>query len=804
MRVSLLSCLFATGVYSAVLVYPDGSGLDAATPTPDQVCAQSIHAGPDNLQARADNPPYWLADIEHRGISPFHENSAGYKIWRNVKEYGAKGDGVTDDTAAINRAIYDGGRCKFWECQSTSISPAIVYFPPGTYLVKKRIEIYYLTSLHGNPANRAVIKPAIDFNGTMVVDSSPYSDITGGPGWLSTNLFMRQIRNIEVDMTAFPIDQQLRGIHWPASQATSLQNVKVRMVSNPNSQHEGIFVENGSGGWMVDIETVGGKIGLNIGNQQFTMRNIQVSDAIVGIFQIWNWGWMYQNINIKNCRTAFNMDGINSTTQDQLVGSVVIIDSSITDCGTFLSTSWTRDTKPIGAGQLILENIVLTNVPVAINGTTGTILAGGTKTIDAWGQGIKYSPAGPEKFQGEFKPAGRPRGLLNPKVNGGFWNKQKPQYEGVALDQFTSVRSAGATGDGETDDTNAVQDAIKDAIAKNKILFFDHGVYKVTNTIYIPPGARMVGEMFSTIMATGSTWKDKTNPVPVIQIGKPGENGSVEWSDMLITTQGPTPGAKIIEYNLDTKLGSGLWDVHTRIGGTKGSGLQVADCPIYSVKESCMAAHTNVHITKTGRGAYFENNWFWTADHDLDDWNSTRITVLTGRGLLVEASNVWLYANGVEHHGLYQYQFANAIDVFAGYIQTETPYWQPQPDAKAQHYPTSAALNDPDYTSFCPDGICDALGLRILNSQGVCIYAAGLYSFFINYDVSCSSPEAPNGERECQNRIFSIEGNSTVQVYSLNQVGAIQMVTIDDVDKAKYSDNLSVYSNTVGLFTYNP
>ena len=45
-----------------------------------------------------------------------------------------------------------------------------------------------------------------------------------------------------------------------------------------------------------------------------------------------------------------------------------------------------------------------------------------------------------------------------------------------------------------------------------------------------------------------------------------------------------------------------------------------------------------------------------TADHDLDDWNSTQISIFTGRGLLVESSNVWLWANGVEHHAMYQYQ----------------------------------------------------------------------------------------------------------------------------------------------------
>ena len=51
--------------------------------------------------------------------------------------------------------------------------------------------------------------------------------------------------------------------------------------------------------------------------------------------------------------------------------------------------------------------------------------------------------------------------------------------------------------------------------------------------------------------------------MPVIQIGKPGERGSIEWSDMIVATQGATPGAVVIQYNLDTTRGSGLWDVHT-------------------------------------------------------------------------------------------------------------------------------------------------------------------------------------------------------------------------------------------------
>ena len=126
----------------------------------------------------------------------------------------------------------------------------------------------------------------------------------------------------------------------------------------------------------------------------------------------------------------------------------------------------------------------------------------------------------------------------------------------------------------------------------------------------------------------------------------------------------------------------------------------------------------------------------------------------------------------------------------------------PNPDAKSQPYGRSDTYSDPNYASACPSGICDAYGLRILNSTEVFIYGGGLYSFYQNYDVSCSSSTAANGYRDCQNRIFSIEGASSVQAFALSEVGAVQMLTIDGVDKALWSDNLSVYPDTIGYLIY--
>lgn len=92
---------------------------------------------------------------------------------------------MTDDTAAINRAIQDGGRCG-QGCDSSTITPAVVFFPAGTYLISSPIVAMYYSQLVGDPLNVPTIKGSPGFSGIALIDSDPY--LAGGANWYTNQV----------------------------------------------------------------------------------------------------------------------------------------------------------------------------------------------------------------------------------------------------------------------------------------------------------------------------------------------------------------------------------------------------------------------------------------------------------------------------------------------------------------------------------------------------------------------------------------------------------------------------------------
>lgn len=138
-----------------------------------------------------------------------------------------------------------GNRCAPGKCESSTITPAVVYFPAGTYVISSSIVDFYYTQIIGNPNNLPILRATADFDGFGVIDGSQYQ--AGGVlGYGSTNTFYRQVRNLIIDLTGVPSTRSATGIHWPTAQATSLQNIIFNMSDAPGTQHQGLFIESGT------------------------------------------------------------------------------------------------------------------------------------------------------------------------------------------------------------------------------------------------------------------------------------------------------------------------------------------------------------------------------------------------------------------------------------------------------------------------------------------------------------------------------------------------------------------------------
>lgn len=163
------------------------------------------------------------------------------------------------------------------------------------------------------------------------------------------------------------------------------------------------------------------------------------------------------------------------------VGSETIIDAVVTNTPTFIERSNTTSTML--DGSIVLSNIRLENVTAAVSLTNGTVvLEGGTTTIESWVQGdvfsvytdslrsksyhghrprshhgaITFSGSSAEFAGGSYTaPIDKPASLLDGE--GRMFGKTRPTYADYSVDQFVSVKDQGAVGDGETDDTAALQ-----------------------------------------------------------------------------------------------------------------------------------------------------------------------------------------------------------------------------------------------------------------------------------------------------------------------------------------------------------
>ncbi|KAJ3495220.1 hypothetical protein NLG97_g3548 [Lecanicillium saksenae] len=768
---------------------------------------------------------FWMETIARKGTSPWGDDP-NYKIFRSVKDYGAHGDGHNGDTEAIKRAIADGKRCGAG-CNGSSTKNAIVYFPPGTYLVSESIQLYFGTQLIGDANNSPTIKTPSRFVGLRVFSTDYYTgDGLGADGkdnewYINTANFYRQIRNFKIDISGANASRAIVGLHYQVAQATSLQNIEFTANSNGNQQC--IFAENGSGGVMSDLTFNGCQYGIYGGSQQFTANRLTFNSCKTAVQIFWDWGWLWKSIKVNDCDTGFYFVPLppsnrSVSKENGNVGSAAFMETDFKNVKQAIVIQPPSDKPGTGTTGLVLNRVTFTGVDKAVSDTSGNTILNDTE-VGGWVLGPTYEGVKRTWSKGAVVDDA----VLTPAISEGtkYLERPKPQYEDKSTADFIHLKDY-AKGDGSTDDTVGVQKALLAAASGGKILFADAGVYLLTGTVTIPSGSKIVGETWTQFVATGSFFGDIDKPRPVIRVGGTADAvGDVEMQDLLFTTKGPTPGAIMVQWNMKakSKAGAALWgkkinlfcsepnanngiDCHVRLGGATGTQLTPKECPALTtgeVKSDCIAASMLLHVTPGATG-YFDNMWLWVADHIIDDpdWSDdkndmTQISIYSARGLLLETQEgVLLYGTASEHSVLYQYNFFGVQCVFAGLLQTESPYFQPSPPAPVPFADSLGVFpGDPSYDQCEKSGNqapgCDSSwGLIVTKSEYVHVGAAGIYSWFHTYAQDCID------KHQCQNALVQLNENyENVRIEQLITIGSTDsFVTPSDVVMSL--DNLAI------------
>ena len=90
-----------------------------------------------------------LSPTSSATCSTWYDTTAHGSTFRRVTEFGAKGDGTTDDTKAIQAAI---------DARVGSVNqkmPALVYLPAGRYLISNSLVMYFHSHLVGSLSPQA-------------------------------------------------------------------------------------------------------------------------------------------------------------------------------------------------------------------------------------------------------------------------------------------------------------------------------------------------------------------------------------------------------------------------------------------------------------------------------------------------------------------------------------------------------------------------------------------------------------------------------------------------------------------------
>ena len=273
----------------------------------------------------------------------------------NVKDFGAQGNGSTDDTTAIQAAI-------------TAIGNGTLFFPAGTYIISSALTI---------PAQTSPLLQGAGMSATRIVQtSSSASGIIFGNTTSQTMPLGGGVRDMTIDGSTTPISSYSSGVGVTvecANDGFSLNNLLIRGWGN------GITIDQSFNGFYTNITVLynyyngiayGSRGGYTAGaGNSFSGLNISnfgssLGGSPTGIALILSGGEFWTNVDVTSYSTGINIaPGVGQYVDYNFFTNV-------------LADTNTMNGWAINGGSGLIYSTVCTNCWGAYNGDNGLLIEG--------------------------------------------------------------------------------------------------------------------------------------------------------------------------------------------------------------------------------------------------------------------------------------------------------------------------------------------------------------------------------------------------------------------------------------------
>jgi hypothetical protein len=400
----------------------------------------------------------------------------------NVKtQYGAKGDGVTDDTGAIQQAISA-------TVHHPQLGPRIVYFPGGTYLVSRPLlekdlkeQWNSLLTLQGE--NRATTTLKLTDNNPFYQSASAPAQVlvfasqNGRPNGAGNSAFDNNIFDMTIDVGRG--NPGAVALDFLGNNYCALRNVTLQSSDPNHAGAIGLAMLRYATGpcFMKNVVINGFDYGIKMANSEYsaTFEDLTLlNQKIYGIFNA---------SNILSIQHLLSTNTVPAIHNENAAGLITLI-------GAQLQGGSPKASAIQNQGTLYARDVTSSGYASALHGQTGT--------------SITEYDSGPAFTEFEAKASS-----LNLPI------EETPHFEDTSLSNWKSVTAYGADPTGVADSSAAIQAAIDSGATT---VYFPTGVYVSSKTILVRGKVRMLEGFDSSLNPSGELFSRGDSPVPLLKI----------------------------------------------------------------------------------------------------------------------------------------------------------------------------------------------------------------------------------------------------------------------------------------------